>query len=59
MAPIVADMIRAGPSGTFADGQPKVNGIVIGFMSTLGNALAYCYKGDRAGGHNAHDPSSA
>jgi hypothetical protein len=31
---IVVDMIRAGPDGTFADGYPRMNGIVIGFMST-------------------------
>jgi hypothetical protein len=36
---IVADMIRAGPTGTFANGEPKVNGIVIGFMSIIGRAL--------------------
>jgi hypothetical protein len=37
---IVADMVRAGPCGTFADGHPKVNGIVIGFMGAIGRALA-------------------
>jgi hypothetical protein len=36
---IVADMIRAGPSGSWADGHPKINGIVIGFMGTIGCAL--------------------
>src|SRR5437588_6536436 len=36
---IVADMIRAGPSGTFANGESKINGVVIGFMSTIGKAL--------------------
>jgi hypothetical protein len=36
---IVADMVRAGPSGAFADGHPKVNGIVIGFMGGIGRAL--------------------
>lgn len=39
LAPIVSDMIRAGATGTFANGKPKVNGIVIGFMSAIGNAL--------------------
>src|SRR5438128_11486800 len=29
LLPIVADMIRAGTNGAFADGHPKVNGIVI------------------------------
>jgi hypothetical protein len=36
---IVADMIRAGPAGTFANGEPKAGGIVIGFMSIIGRAL--------------------
>ena len=36
---IVADMVRAGTSGTFADGHPKVNGVVIGFMSVVGARL--------------------
>lgn len=35
---IVADMIRAGTSGTFADGRPKVNGVVIGFMRVISEA---------------------
>jgi hypothetical protein len=33
-------MIRAGTGGRFPDGQSKVDGIVIGFMSAIGNALA-------------------
>jgi hypothetical protein len=37
---IVADMIRAGPSGSFPNGYPKVNGVVIGFMSVIGSAVA-------------------
>jgi hypothetical protein len=37
---IVADMIRAGPTGCFADGTPKINGNVIGFVGLLGRALA-------------------
>jgi len=36
---IVADMIRAGPNGTFAGGSPKTNGIVIGFMGTIGRVV--------------------
>ena len=36
---IVADMIRAGTNGTFADGRPKVNGVVVGFMGGIGRAL--------------------
>ena len=36
---IVANMIRAGTSGTFADGRPKINGVVIGFASAIGRAL--------------------
>ena len=37
---IVADMIGRGPDGVFPDGQPKTNGVVIGFMGTIGKALA-------------------
>jgi hypothetical protein len=37
---IVADMIRAGTNGTFADGHPKVDGIAIGFMSVISRAVA-------------------
>jgi hypothetical protein len=43
LSDIVGDMIRAGPTGTYANGEPKVNGIVIGFMSTINrlvNAVA-------------------
>jgi hypothetical protein len=36
---IVADMIRAGTNGAFADGHPKINGIVIGFVGTLGRVI--------------------
>jgi len=39
LAAIVGDMIRAGPSGTFADGTEKIDGVVVGFMSTIGKAL--------------------
>jgi hypothetical protein len=31
LSQIVGDMIRAGPCGTFPDGHPKINGVVIGF----------------------------
>jgi hypothetical protein len=36
---ITCDMIRAGPSGIFADGHPQINRVVIGFMGTIGAAL--------------------
>ena len=39
LASIVGDMIWAGPSGTFADGTAKIDGVVVGFMSTIGKAL--------------------
>jgi hypothetical protein len=38
LANIVADMIRAGPSGTFPGGHLRVSGLVIGFMTTIGEA---------------------
>ena len=41
LAQITADMIRAGTHGAFADGRQKVNGVVIGFMSTIGRALVH------------------
>ena len=37
---IVADMICRGPGGVFPNGHPKTNGVVIGFMGTIGKALA-------------------
>jgi hypothetical protein len=37
---IVAEMIGAGTCGAWGDGRPKVNGIVIGFMNTIGGAVA-------------------
>jgi hypothetical protein len=40
---IVGDMIRAGTGGQFPDGQSKVDGIVTGFMSVIGDALAVVY----------------
>jgi hypothetical protein len=36
---IVVDMIGAGLTGRWADGGPRSNGIVIGFMGTIGKAL--------------------
>ncbi|MGA2494665.1 MAG: hypothetical protein ABSF67_17245 [Roseiarcus sp.] len=36
---IVNDMIGAGPSGHWADGKAKTNGVVVGFMGTIGKAL--------------------
>jgi hypothetical protein len=40
LSEIAADMIRAGTNGAFPDGHLKVNGIVIGFMGTIGSFLA-------------------
>lgn len=40
LSQIAADMIRAGPSGVFADGHPRINGVVVGFMGAIGRALA-------------------
>jgi hypothetical protein len=37
---IVAEMIGRGPDGVFPDGHPRTNGVVIGFMGTIGKALA-------------------
>jgi hypothetical protein len=39
LAKIVGDMIGVGPSGRWPDGAPRINGIVIGFMSTIGTVL--------------------
>jgi len=36
---IVRDMIGGGPSGHWADGEAKTNGVVVGFMGTIGHAL--------------------
>ena len=36
---IVADMIRAGPTGAFPSGRPKVNGMVLGFMRVISSIL--------------------
>jgi hypothetical protein len=38
---IVSDMIRAGPSGTFANGEPKVDTIVMGFIQVIGAAATH------------------
>jgi len=38
---IVADMMREGTDGEFPNGFPTVNGVVIGFMSVIGSAVAY------------------
>jgi len=40
MGQIVAGMIRAGPVGKNAVGHPRVGGVVVGFMSTIGETLA-------------------
>src|SRR5262249_10242507 len=36
---IVADMIDAGTNGKRGNGRARVNGVVIGFMGTIGEAL--------------------
>jgi hypothetical protein len=38
---IVDDMIIAGTSGEFPDGTPKVNGVVVGFMTIIGCAVSH------------------
>ena len=46
---VVADMILAGTHGTHADGQPKINTVVLGFTVALGHELARaCAMGVRA-----------
>lgn len=47
LAVIVGDMIRAGSSGNFADGTAKIDGVVIGFMSMISEALILA-KANRA-----------
>lgn len=39
LSQIVADIIRAGPDGTWSDGGVRLNGVVVGFMSTIGKQL--------------------
>jgi hypothetical protein len=39
LAQIASDMVRDGPYGTYPNGEPKMSGIVIGFMCTIGRAL--------------------
>ena len=36
---IVKDMIGAGPVGTWPDGGVRINGVVVGFIGTIGNQL--------------------
>jgi hypothetical protein len=43
LACITADMIRAGTDGVSPDGHPRVNGTVVGFMSTIGRELCSAY----------------
>jgi hypothetical protein len=38
---IVAEMICAGTNGAFPNGDPKVNGVIIGFMGVIGKAVAW------------------
>ncbi|MGI8567880.1 MAG: hypothetical protein ACR2KT_01725 [Methylocella sp.] len=40
LSSIVNDMVLAGPTGTLHRGKPHVDGIIIGFMGTIGRALA-------------------
>ena len=40
---IVRDMIGQGPAGTWPDGATRINGVVVGFMSTIGRALSSVY----------------
>jgi len=40
LAQITRDMILVGPDTKFANGEPSTNGIVVGFMGTIGKALA-------------------
>jgi hypothetical protein len=37
---IVGGMVRAGPDKIWPDGEAKLNGIAIGFLTTVGKALA-------------------
>ncbi len=39
LANVVADMIGAG-AGTWPDGSARINGVVVGFMQTIGRQLA-------------------
>ena len=48
LALIVSDMIAAGPTGYHADGKPKSNGIVIGFMSVIGRVATVAVVAARA-----------
>ena len=47
LSDIVGDMTRAGPSGRYPDGRPRINGIVIGFMTVIGGAVADYVQGAR------------
>jgi hypothetical protein len=40
---IIADMIRAGTEGVPGNKEPKINGIVIGFNSVIGEALSVAF----------------
>jgi hypothetical protein len=53
LSSIVANMIGAGPSGSQPDGRPGVNGIVLGFMCVIGEAVMYSRILDlEQGGHS-------
>ncbi len=47
LSQIAGDMVLAGPTGAWPTGKPKVNGIVIGFMGTIGTALAQDFAPER------------
>ena len=47
LSDIVGDMTRAGPSGRYPDGRPRINGIVIGFMTVIGGAVAAYVQSSR------------
>jgi hypothetical protein len=42
---IVSEMIHVRPTGKFADGSPKVDGIVLGFVTELADHIKY-YRGE-------------
>jgi hypothetical protein len=43
LAPILADMFRAGHAGVRPDESIRLDGIMVGFMSTIGKVLAVSY----------------
>ncbi|MGD0673525.1 MAG: hypothetical protein ABSB13_15750 [Candidatus Binatus sp.] len=45
IAYIVADMIKAGPAGKYANGEPKVDALAIGFVTELADQIKF-YRGE-------------